>query len=720
MSLNNVLRYIIVGGLFFVPLTLLVVSSSLFFPFITGKAFFFRILIEILFGTWIALMIFDPVYRPKNSGLLMGLGGLLLILIAATVFGENPYRSFWSNFERMEGLITFLHLFAYFVILISIFKRERLWHWFFHTFFGVGVILALYSLLQLVGWVEITQGANRITATLGNASYLAVTFLWLIFLSLVFFVDRGRSSKIVRASYLLFILVQTFFLFQTQTRGAVLGFIAGLAITFSLIAWRERANIFLRRFAISSLVLMIVLVIGFLLVKDQVWVRNNLVLSRLSSISLSGGQSRFIIWNMALKGFQEKPILGWGPENFNLVFDKYYDPRLYNQEQWFDRAHNIFLDWLIHAGLLGLVAYLSLFVLALYYIWQSQNFSLAKKSIFSGLIVAYFFHNIFVFDHLASYLFFFTFLAYLHVDRIASTQVSRPEPQPLEPSVSRWSLAAVGGLVIIMLIYVLNIKPLVANRQIIRVLSSPSPLERFEIFQKLATRKTFASTEAVEQLPNIVSAVFSQPDTDPAVMERWLQLTSNFAAAEQVRAQTARLPYMMGILFNHIGQLTVAVEQLEQARTLSPRKQSILLALAPVYYQIGEKEKALLIAKEAYELELRNDEARTIYAVLAILENQPKLADDLLKNNPLPDTRIINAYAEQRQYNKVLELWRQLVNQNPQNVQYRFSLAATYLQLGERQQAIKTLEETAVIYPTTKPQVDYLVNEIRAGRNPAQ
>lgn len=35
---------------------------------------------------------------------------------------------------------------------------------------------------------------------------------------------------------------------------------------------------------------------------------------------------------LAIEGFKEHPILGWGQDNFILVFNKYYDPRLYSQE----------------------------------------------------------------------------------------------------------------------------------------------------------------------------------------------------------------------------------------------------------------------------------------------------------------------------------------------------------------------------------------------------
>jgi O-antigen ligase len=63
---------------------------------------------------------------------------------------------------------------------------------------------------------------------------------------------------------------------------------------------------------------------------------------------------------MVYQGFKEKPVFGWGQENFNYVFNKYYNPAMFDQEQWFDRAHNEFLDWLIAGGLPAFFLYISL------------------------------------------------------------------------------------------------------------------------------------------------------------------------------------------------------------------------------------------------------------------------------------------------------------------------------------------------------------------------
>ena len=210
----KILRYFIIGGIFLTPFIPLFVLGAFFFPYITGKNFVFRIIVEILFGLWLCLAIFDKNYRPKKSFILTTAMAFMGILVISTFLGKNPYRSFWSNFERMEGLVGYLHLFAYFIVLASIMKGQRVWDWFFHILLFVSVIISFYGFSQLhcqkiyeanekfSGTVvelqktspfcysdkgaknyEVSQGGVRLDAKFGNASYLAIYMVFNIFLA---------------------------------------------------------------------------------------------------------------------------------------------------------------------------------------------------------------------------------------------------------------------------------------------------------------------------------------------------------------------------------------------------------------------------------------------------------------------------------------------------------------------------------------------------------
>src|SRR3989344_6912905 len=155
-TINNIVSVLKIG-LFVLPALALIVAGNffanifmpgvgdLFFPFITGKNFFFRIVVEILFALWVTAAIFDKKYRPRTSPIFWAVLATMGVLTLSTIFGENPYRSFWSNYERMEGLVGFLHLFAYFLLLISVLKADKEWRRFFFVFSGAGAGAALFG-----------------------------------------------------------------------------------------------------------------------------------------------------------------------------------------------------------------------------------------------------------------------------------------------------------------------------------------------------------------------------------------------------------------------------------------------------------------------------------------------------------------------------------------------------------------------------------------------
>ncbi|MHB1086469.1 MAG: O-antigen ligase family protein, partial [Minisyncoccota bacterium] len=420
--LEKTLRWIALGGIFALPFVGLLVTSSLFFPYITGKNFAFRIIVEVITAAWLALAIVNPSYRPRRSLLLGALALFVLIIGVADVFGAYAFKSLWSNYERMDGWVTIAHLLAYTIVASAMLQSEKLWRWLFWTTLGVSAYLSLYGLLQVTGKVALGLGgvsglSGRIDGTFGNPIYFAVYMLFHVFIAAMLWaqqwVEKGPGKRLyISAAYGSIIALDTVALFLTGTRGTMLGIIGGTLLSALLMlifarksrnVWRASAAVVFGIFALTGL---------FFMVKDQAWVQKVGFLNRLASISLSDQttESRFVNWSMAWEGVKERPILGWGQENYALVFDKYYDPRMYKQEPWFDRVHNIVFDWLVAGGFLGLITYLSIFIVALWTLWRSGGFTIAERSLLTGLLAGYFCHNFFVFDNVTSYILFGTVL----------------------------------------------------------------------------------------------------------------------------------------------------------------------------------------------------------------------------------------------------------------------------------------------------------------------
>ncbi len=63
--MKDILKYGVSTGIFAMVILPFVVGSGMFFPYITGKAFTFRIITEIILAMWVVLAVLNKNYRPK-------------------------------------------------------------------------------------------------------------------------------------------------------------------------------------------------------------------------------------------------------------------------------------------------------------------------------------------------------------------------------------------------------------------------------------------------------------------------------------------------------------------------------------------------------------------------------------------------------------------------------------------------------------------------------
>lgn len=780
---QNFLRNFIISGIFLVPFIPLIISSSMFFPFITGKNFTFRIIVEIIFAAWLLLVYYDASYRPKKNWIAIAVAGFVGIVALADIFGVNTYRSFWSNYERMEGLVSLLHIAAYFFVVTTVMVAERLWEKFFHVLFGVNFFLTMYSFMQVHGELTINQGSIRADATLGNATYFAVFLLINIFLLAFWFVrnkckgsidiyysafvgfvlfvifgltravssttDLGLYGKILFGISLIGLPVLGYFyftkrenivirrvlygvittlaliaLYYTATRGAILGLIAGVSLSAVLIAWFNRENRFVKNIAIGILATVVLFVGLFIAFKNTSVISTNPVLSRFSTISFGEQttKSRFMIWNMSWQGVKENPLLGWGQDNFIVVFAKHYNPKMWSQEPWFDRSHNVFFDWLIAAGFLGLLSYLSMFAGALYSLWKfTSTFTVAEKSILTGLFGAYFFHNLFVFDNLVSYILFFSVLGFISVTTLKEG-TPNIEAKKEEGSLnSAFVPAVLIGFVLVM--YFVNVKPILASKALIQAISPHGEVDgglnkNFEYFEKTFAYNTFGSGEAREQLIQI-SLKLNQANVPIEAKQKFVNLArSEMIKQVEESPLDVRYPLFLGGLMNSYSQFGEAVTYLEKARTISPKKQQVLFELGTTYINTKEFTKAIDVLKQAYEGDPTYNEARVIYAASLIYGGKTNEAEALLGDYTAMDTRLITAYASTGNYQKLRAILEVQLKNNPNDPQTLLTLAATYLQIGDRVRSVELIKRIIGISPEFKAQGEYYIQEIEAGRNP--
>jgi len=598
------LSHILIGSVFLLATLPLIVFDGLFFPFITSKAFLFRVLVEVGIISLFILALEDKKYIPRITPVTLFFGIFVTVMLFADLFGVNVVRSIWSNFERMEGWITLAHLFGALLLFERVLGVSDLWKRWIQTSLGVSVLVGAHGVLQLLGVSDIHQSTVRLDANFGNATYLAVyalfhTFFagWLLFTS---------KSIWVRVIYGAVAVLNVVMLYYTSTRGALIGLIFGIGVSLLLYALLSKSKKVFAGLVGFSIVITL-LFGGLVAIKDTPLVVGNGVLARIASISLEAGETRFAIWDIARQGFVERPVLGWGQGNFNLIFSKYYKPDLYNQEPWFDRAHSVYFDWLVAGGVLGLGAYLLLFGSLAYFLFRGK-FSILEKSVGIGLLAGYAVNNLFVFDNLLSYL-FFVFIAAWISSRVEweYTLPSIPFPK----NISRSLIIIVG----IFIMYTVNVPALNANGALLRALNSQYTVnERQAAFKEALSYKSFGDQEIREQMVQIaLSAVQQEGLSSEIKIALLIDAAVEIEKQAVLMPESARIHMLYGLMHRLLGSNESAHEIMTRAREIAPQKQSILFEYALTAEAVGKREEALEAFKYAHELDTSYEQAEVLY-----------------------------------------------------------------------------------------------------------
>ncbi len=761
MKLNTILNKIIVVGLFAViVLVPLVVGSTVadnpapfnhlyscglcfvdtYFPYITMRNFVFRMIIELIFAVWLILAIRDRSYMPKKSWILWSFTALMGMLVLSTIASENPYKSFWSNYERMEGLVGFIHLYAYFIVASVVLAKNRLWNAFLKTSLGVSIALGVFAVGQKVGWVPAPrQGADRVDATFGNSAYFAVYLLFHTFIALYFLTKEiiARNKNIwIPIMFGFFAFLEIYFLMLTATRGTILGLFTGLFIVGVSYAFFVKGEPVLKKIGIGFLAITVASAIFLVSVRNTDFAKTNPLLSRFVPLltldvnKLVGGElrSRTAIWSMATRGAMERPVFGWGLESFNYLFYKYYEPKMYAQEPWFDRAHNVFFDWLVTTGIPGLLIYLSLFVGSMYYLIKKKTDQIARpeKIVIISLLIAYFVHNLTVFDSLTSYILFFTVLAYLHsvYGHEATGKFSHWIKHTIEKNkdLAFQIGAPVIAVVFVLAFYFLNVPHLVAaHRLAVAQGNLAGGLPAYiEIYKQVFDTPNFGRTEARERLAQFAIEVNKAEGLDKASKES----TINFAVSElleqiKLTPHDVRYQYFLASLLANVGKLRESLPYYEMAVKESPNKQMLLMDLGTLYINLNEYPKALEVLKKSYELDTTYEAARLQYALGAVFAGNETIQKELLLpvygTVDLSDNRFLQAYLKTKQYARAARAVEVEVAKKPNDIPLLVTLAEVYYRSGNKTKAIEAIEKTAKIEPSLRAEADEVIKKIRAG-----
>ena len=678
MTLEKILYWTVRIGAYLLPFTLLIVAYSMFFPFIVGKNLAFRVIVELMAAAWVGLLIIDfKKYWSRWNFVSIALTVFVAVVFVSAVFGVDFKNSFWSNFERMEGLVTLFHLLALFFVLTGTLHTRREWFFLFTAALTASVFIAFYGLLEYSGEVNSMADSKRIISTLGNPLYIAAYLSFNIFLAaFLWFYVQSRFLKWLLGAIIVFELT-VFFL--TESRGAFVGMVAGIGIVLFLTLFFMEG---VKKKILLGCVLLAILAIPVVLniAKDTSFVKNNAFLPRYADITLKAGESRFILWKMGWESFKERPILGWGMGNFSIPYAKYYDPKMFGQEAWFDRTHNMPLEWLVTGGIVGFLAYIAIFLLTVPALSQGVKKTLLKRKtifIFIGMFAAYVVQLLFVFDTLSTYLMFIVVLGFLHAVSISDEEIwSKKNTLALSPavlsevlipqgkyiskkrimemqketlrtantahlSITRLSAISIAFLVAVLLIATINVRPVLANRTLIqslRLINEQRFADAFESIGKSLrySRGTIGATEIREHTTFEAYKLFSNTEMlekpgakdiyNLVLKEMENQVAENSAENPQIKHNIllAQLYQVYAFKYSDEEILQAAVNQYERAIQFAPHYIGTQQVFANLLARMGNVEGALEYTQKSKNL----------------LENAGHYSADIFYSEPLFDVAL--------------------------------------------------------------------------------
>ncbi len=423
-------------GIVLVLLTPLIVNRDLYFPFVVGKAVYARSVIEITFAIWVALILFHRQHRPHPSWILLAFGAWVAVSWVAALLGVSPTRSLWSTYERMQGVFDLVHWFAFIVMAASVFRSPAAWRGLLGIGLGLGTLVCALALGPYYGVLSSNLAGSAepmLFGTLGNPAYVGayamINALLGVGLLLWSFgcperdepapktpVARRRGAKRRRPGFnkgpwvgglcTIAISINLWAMWLSGMRSALAGLLAGcLAFALAYIAWGSKRSV--KKAALAMIVAAAAVVALFPITRlpelapivDASWMLSKISWTDLDDPNVIG---RLTSAAAGLRAFQDKPLLGWGPENYLIGWGRHFDKDTALEQERFDQAHNKLLEELTTKGAIGLSAYLSIWVAMAYVMIKSfrcrSGYDQFVIGVMGAALIAYFVQNLFLFD----------------------------------------------------------------------------------------------------------------------------------------------------------------------------------------------------------------------------------------------------------------------------------------------------------------------------------
>lgn len=288
------------------------------------------------------------------------LAGALAVALVSAALGVAPLRSLFGNLERMGGVVGLVHLAAWYLLLRTVLDDGG-WR---RMLGALALVAGAAGLAATVQWVAGGGPPFRAYAPLGNSGPLGGLLATGVFAAAASAAgpEAGRRWRWTVGAAGGLALVG---LAASGTRAAGGGLVLGAAV--GGVAWLLRSRgIDARRlapWAAGAAVVGAAALVGIAAgAGEEASPSGPSAVEATSLAELRADRTlgmRLDAWAAAAEGAAERPLAGWGPENFRIVFDRHgavVRSERVTQALSYDRAHDFFAEAAATGGLPGLLA----------------------------------------------------------------------------------------------------------------------------------------------------------------------------------------------------------------------------------------------------------------------------------------------------------------------------------------------------------------------------
>ena len=283
----------------------LVVSPETVYPYVVGKSFWFKGIVYFIAGFYLVLISTNKSYLPDKSFLILIFSSFVLIQAISGLVGSSPVNSFWSNWERMEGVTDYFHWLILLIVSSSVLRKEKSWIKLLKINTYAGFTVSLLGLLEffnivipiffgldifpsVVNPAESYTLGERVESTIGNPTYVASYLSIISFISIgliirefqINFIESFKNtyiklelnSKIFVWSSISGVIVSLWTILNSGSRASLIGILFGVLFLCSMLLITKKQ---FRKYLFGVLIFTLSLVVIFFITMNIIESQRN-------------------------------------------------------------------------------------------------------------------------------------------------------------------------------------------------------------------------------------------------------------------------------------------------------------------------------------------------------------------------------------------------------------------------------------------------------------